>query len=88
MSETIPKPFKFDTPEQAEENIRVRRAARAVDMALWLIENRCADIQAAQSVVAIARHKVLELLPGRDYQFDLIYRPRLRRRIAQRFLSH
>jgi hypothetical protein len=88
MASSENQPIYLTTPEQKEEHRRVRAAGRVIDVACWLIENRSPDFQTAQLVVTFAKDKVLELFPDCEAQFDLIYLPRLRRKIGERFPTH
>ncbi len=88
MAPSNGQPVWLTTPEQKDEHRRVRAASRVIDMACWLIDHRSPDFQTAQLVVTYAKEKVLELLPDCEPQFDLIYLPRLRRKIAGRFPTH
>lgn len=73
----------------AEEERRVRYLARAVDGALAAIAHgRVADARAAGDLIAGLRRLALALFPGSGDTFDLIYRPRLQRALAQRFEKH
>jgi hypothetical protein len=42
----------------------------------------------ASQMVAATRRLALRLFPGKEHAFDLIYQPRLRRLLAERFRLH
>lgn len=75
------------TPEEiAHEAIRYRRLQRAVDVALAFI-HQSNDLTLGDTIEIVlhARSIALELFPGSEQKFDLLYRPRLLRAINERF---
>ncbi len=74
------------TPEALrDEDRRIRRLQLVVSLALQTIAQD--DMTHAQALAALAgtRNLALHLFPGKELAFDLIYRPRFQRLIAQRF---
>jgi hypothetical protein len=68
------------TPEAiAEESRRVRRLRLVVQMALQLIAQGELPYEEAAELVAATRRVALQLFPGKENAFDLIYRPRFQR---------
>jgi len=68
----------------AEER-KVRRLSRAMDLAailLWEIDLTLAE---AQGIVNHAKHTALQLFPDKEETFDLIYGPRFRRILAEKY---
>jgi hypothetical protein len=68
----------------AEEK-RLRRLGRAMDVAaalLWQVDLTLAE---AQDVVHHAKRTALQLFPDKEETFDLIYGPRFRRILVEKF---
>ncbi len=68
----------------AEER-KVRRLGRAMDIAAALLWQVDLTLEEAQEVVEHAKHTALQLFPGKEDTFDLIYGPRFRRILAEKF---
>ncbi|MEK6717454.1 MAG: hypothetical protein A3G35_00125 [candidate division NC10 bacterium RIFCSPLOWO2_12_FULL_66_18] len=71
--------------ELEEEDRRVRQLRIAVNLALSVIGQTDMSLTQAQEMVAAARSMALRLFPGKELAFDLIYLPRFRRLLAERF---
>jgi hypothetical protein len=71
-----------------EENRRLRDLRFLVDLAL--LESRAGRYTKprAEKIVENIRSQALQLFPGKELAFDLIYRPRFRRTIAETFQLH
>jgi hypothetical protein len=68
------------TPEAiAEENRRLRRLRLVVDMALQVIAQGDMPYEEAADLVAATRRVALQLFPGKEDAFDLLYRPKFQR---------
>jgi hypothetical protein len=74
--------------ERREEDRRLRILRRAVDYALWIIARRDLTLIEAQTLAEGVREQALLLFPGKEDAFDLIYAPRFRRAISERFRLH
>lgn len=70
---------------QADEERRMRRLRRLVDLATVIVRTRAQTAADAAALVEVLRGQVLRLFPGKGETFDLIYRPRFRRLIDERF---
>jgi hypothetical protein len=68
-----------------EENKRIRYLRRLVDFALALIAQSPMSIDEARRIVQAVRAKAMELFPGKEQTFELLYTPRFRRLIAEKF---
>jgi hypothetical protein len=69
----------------AEEERRVCALRRAVDVRLvWIRAGALTRIE-AESLTAQAREIALRLFPGKGEVFELVYAPRFRRAITERF---
>lgn len=71
-----------------EENRRLRYLRFLVDLALLEISRGRYTKPQAEKVVENIRSQALQLFPGKELAFDLIYRPRFRRVIAETFQLH
>lgn len=71
--------------ERREEDRRIRILRRAVDYSLWLIARTDLSLAEAQKLVEGVREQALVLFPGKETTYDMIYAPRFRRAIADKF---
>jgi hypothetical protein len=71
--------------ELEEEDRRVRELRVAVNLALSVIGQTDMTLAQAKEMVAATRGMALRLFPGKELAFDLIYLPRFRRLLAERF---
>lgn len=78
----------YSEEERREEDKRIRHLRRLVDFSLALIAQSRISIDEAHRLLAAVRKKALELFPGKEETFDLIYTPRFRRLIAEKFGLH
>ncbi|NTW36322.1 MAG: hypothetical protein HGB17_09370 [Syntrophobacteraceae bacterium] len=74
--------------ERREEDRRLRILRRAVDYALWIIARKDLTLIEARTLAEGVREQALLLFPGKEDAFDLIYAPRFRRAISERFRLH
>ena len=68
-----------------EEDRRVRQLRTVVHLALSTIAQTDLGPSEAERLVAAVRGTALRLFPGKDLAFDLIYLPRFRRLLAERY---
>jgi hypothetical protein len=71
-----------------EENRRLRYLRFLVDLALTEIRAGRYTKPEAERIVENIRSQALQLFPGKELAFELIYRPRFRRIIAETFQLH
>ena len=71
-----------------EENRRLRYLRFLVDLALMEIRAGRYTKPQAEKIVTNIRSQALQLFPGKELAFELIYRPRFRRTIAETFQLH
>lgn len=71
-----------------EENRRLKYLRFLVDLALREIRAGRFSKGQAEKIVENVRSQALQLFPGKELAFDLIYRPRFRRAIAETFQLH
>jgi hypothetical protein len=76
------------SPAAAEETLRVRALARAVDAAQDAIRSGRLGPRRGRAVVRRLRRLAESLFPESGPTFDLIYRPRLERALAERRPPH
>jgi hypothetical protein len=62
-----------------EEGRRVRRLQLLVNLVTSVISQGHLPIEEASQMVASTRQAALNLFPGKELAFDLIYKPRLQR---------
>ena len=75
------------TPEEiADEARRVRRLQMMMDLVLNVIrQNDRMPVEEASELVASARRAALNLFPGKELAYDLIYRPRFQRLMREKY---
>jgi len=66
-----------------EESRRVRRLRIVVSLALNVIAQGHLSCEEATDLVAATRRMALELFPGKEEAFDLIYRPKFQQLMTQ-----
>jgi hypothetical protein len=73
-------------PEIEEENKRLRRLQIMMSMVMQVIsEQSDLSLEEASELVASSRRAALNLFPGKELAYDLIYKPRLQRLMNERF---
>ena len=74
------------TPEELEdEDRRVRQLRITVSLALSVIAQTNVSLAQAREIESATRAMALRMFPGKELAFDLIYLPRFRRLLADRF---
>ena len=69
-----------------EEAVRARRAQRAADLTCALLaQTGDLSLEEALGMVAAARREILALFPDKEPVFNLLYRNRFLRILAERF---
>jgi hypothetical protein len=76
---------QYSEAEIKEENKRIRHLRRLVDFSLALIAQSPMSLDEAHRVVHAVREQALRLFPGKEETFELLYTPRFRRLIAEKF---
>lgn len=69
------------------EEERMQALRRLVDECARALAEQDLSSEQAEARVEKTREQVLELLPGKEEQFELIYRPRFERIIRERALK-
>ena len=74
------------TPEELDdEDRRVRELRTAVQLTFSVIAQTDMPLADAEAMVEAVRHTAVRLFPGKESVFDLIYLPRFRRLLADRY---
>ena len=68
-----------------DEEKKLRRLGRAMDVAAVLLWRVDLTLEEAQDVVSHAKQTALQLFPDKEETFDLIYGPRFRRILAEKY---
>jgi hypothetical protein len=77
------------TPEELkDEERRLRQLQLVVGLTMSVISQITLSLEEASRMVAGVRQLALKLFPGKELAFDLIYQPRFRRLLAERFNLH
>ena len=78
------------TPEEiAAEARQVRRLQLMMALVMNVIrQNDAMTVEEASELVASARRAALHLFPGKELAYDLIYRPRFQRLMAEKYRLH
>jgi hypothetical protein len=71
--------------ELDEEDRRVRQLRTTVHLAFSVIAQTDMPLADAEAMVAAVRHAAVRLFPGKESVFDLIYPPRFRRLLVDRY---
>ena len=77
--------LKYTEAEIKEENKRIKHLRRLVDFSLALIAQSPMSPDEAQRIVQAVRQQAMRLFPGKEETFELLYTPRFRRLIAEKF---
>jgi hypothetical protein len=76
---------QYTEAEIKEEDRRIRHLRRLVDFSLAFIAQSPLSPDEARGVVQGVRQQAMTLFPGKEETFDLLYTPRFRRLIAEKF---
>ncbi len=72
--------------EQEDERRKLRRLQIMMNMVLSVIsQDSDLTVEEAAELAANARKAALAMFPGKELAYDLLYKPRLQRVIAERF---
>ena len=71
--------------EIREENRKVRRPQIVVDLVSNVIRQSDLPIEEALEMVASTRRYALQLFPDKEFTYDLIYQPRFRRLLSEKY---
>jgi hypothetical protein len=71
-----------------EEDRRVRTLRRLVDFSLAYIAQSNIPLEQARAIVEGVKRYALRLFPNKEETFDLIYLPRFRRLLQEKYQLH
>jgi len=71
--------------EILEENRKVRRLQFVVSLVLNVVAQSDLPIEEASAVVANTRKFALDLFPDKELAYDLIYQPKFKRLMAEKY---
>ena len=71
--------------ELLAEERKLRRLSRAMDVAAALLRQVDLTFEEAQDVVNHAKQTALQLFPDKEETFDIIYGPRFRRILIEKY---
>jgi hypothetical protein len=74
--------------ELKDEDRRLRQLQFVVGLTMSVISQTKLSLEEASRMVAATRQWALRLFPGKELAFDLIYQPRFRRLLTERFHLH
>ena len=72
-----------DAAAIAEESLRLQQLRMVVDLTTAVLRQGRLDRGEARSLVAAARHRILELFPDKESTYELILAPRFARLIRE-----
>ena len=71
--------------EILEENRKVRRLQFVVDLVLNVVAQSDLPIEEASALVAQTRKFAMDLFPGKELAYDIIYQPKFKRLLAEKY---
>jgi shikimate 5-dehydrogenase len=71
--------------EILEENRKVRRLQIAVDLVLNLVAQSDIPVEEASELVAQTRRFALDLFPDKAHVYDMIYQPKFKRLLVEKY---
>lgn len=71
-----------------EESRRLHRLQLTVSLVMNVIRQGNLAFEEASEMVAATRRVALNLFPGKERAFDLLYQPRLQRLLVQKYRLH
>jgi len=77
--------MSVDRKALLEEERKLRRLSRAMDVAATLLRQVDLTLDEARDVVEHAKQTALKLFPDKEATFDLIYGPRFRRILVEKY---
>lgn len=72
--------------EKAEEARKIRRLQTMMNMVISVIsQDESLTVEEASELIGSSRRAALNMFPGKELAYNLIYRPRLQRLMIERF---
>lgn len=83
---TGPQPTASEQQEQQEERRKLRRLQIMMNMVMSVIsQDEGMTVEEAAELVANTKRAALAMFPDKEFAYDILYRPRLQRLMAERF---
>jgi hypothetical protein len=84
-SEEAPRPAS-EQQEQEEERRKLRRLQVMMNMVMSVIsQDEAMTVEEAAELVANTKRAALAMFPDKEFAYDILYKPRLQRLMAERF---
>ena len=81
-----PQPTPNELQEQEEERRKLRRLQIMMNMVMSVIsQDEDLTVEEAAEMVANTKRAALAMFPGKEFAYDILYKPRLQRLMAERF---
>jgi len=81
-----PQPTANELQEQEEERRKLRRLQIMMNMVMSVIsQDEDLTVEEAAEMVANAKRAALAMFPDKEFAYDILYKPRLQRLMAERF---
>jgi hypothetical protein len=77
--------MSIDKQALLDEERKIRRLRRAMDLTAVLLWQVDLTLEQAQEIVDHAKKTALQLFPDKEGTFDLIYAPRFRRILVEKY---
>jgi len=71
--------------EIQEESKRVRRLQFLVNLVMSVISQSNMPVEEAAEMVAATRRAALNMFPDKEFTYDIIYKPRFQRLLAEKY---
>ena len=86
LNETSADVIAISAEERAEEQKLIRRLQMMMNMVMQVIaQDASLTIDDAAQMIADSRKAALAMFPGKELDYDLIWRPRFQRLMRERF---
>ncbi len=81
-----PQPTASEVQEQEEERRKLRRLQIMMNMVMSVIsQDDNLTVEEAAEMVANTKRAALAMFPDKEFAYDILYKPRLQRLMAERF---
>lgn len=85
-SATKPQPTPAELQELEEERRKLRRLQIMMNMVMSVIsQDEDLTVEEAAEMVANTKRAALAMFPDKEFAYDILYKPRLQRLMAERF---
>jgi hypothetical protein len=83
---TTPEPTPANFQEEEDESRKLRRLQIMMSMVMSVIsQDADLSIEEASELAANAKRAALAMFPDKEFAYDILYKPRLQRLLAERF---